>query len=127
MKYFFLITVSTILFLSCGPKKERLHHSVYFLNNNSGARLTVKTTLATTKADLYCSTCIIEPGVEYQLVSNITSSGSMEPAETIDRIDIYRNDSLKYRLEDSTLNNFPWGITKLGDYNTNFELVINPF
>jgi hypothetical protein len=51
----------------------------------------------------------------------------MEPAETIDRIDIYRNDSLKYRLEDSTLNNFPWGITKLGDYNTNFELVINPF
>jgi hypothetical protein len=127
MKYFFLITVSTILFLSCGPKKERLHHSIYFLNNNSGTRLTVKTTLATTKADLYCSTCVIEPGVEYQLVSNITGSGAIDPTETIDRIDIYRNDSLKYRLQDSTLNNFPWAITKLGNNNTYFELVINPF
>ncbi len=127
MKYFFLFIVISILFFSCGPKNERLHHSVYFINNNSGTTVTVKTTLASTKADLYCSACIIEPGVEYQLVSNITSSGYSDPIETIEKIQIYRNDSLKFTFKDSTLNFLPWQKTEVGDYNTYFEYTLNSF
>ena len=127
MKYIILYILCICFFLSCGPKSERLHHSVYFINNNSGTRVVVKTTLSTTKADLYCSACIIEPGVEYQLASNITSSGSTDPKETIEKILIYRNDSLKFTFKDSTLNNLPWQKTSVGSYNTYFEYTLNSF
>ena len=93
---------------SCRKEDQRTRFTYYFIDNQTTSNLRVVPSILSSTSDIYCDNCIVAPNTVNQLASNITTVGDTPPYETFDKINIYRNDTLKMVLQDSSLVHFPW-------------------
>lgn len=105
---FILVCMVVYTITSCRKADQRTRFTYYFIDNQTTSNLRVVPSILSSTSDIYCDNCVVDANSINQLASNITTVGDTPPYETFDKISIYRNDTLKMVLQDSSLVHFPW-------------------